>query len=80
MLQFLIAFDQTMNTLVHIHVDGWGMADETVSARFFRCHLQGLMSALPYKVVVAIFWWQDNHCYKSWRSEVERNQLPNHYR
>jgi len=78
-LQPLIALDQWINTLIYIAGDGQGMADETISARVFRCHLQGHLSDHPYRAIDALFFWQKNHCHKSWRSEIERRQLPGYY-
>lgn len=80
MKQTLIALDQFANTLIYIDGDGFGYADETLSARLFRCHIQGLISDRPMQIVDAIFFWQKKHCYASWRSEVERKQLPGLYR
>lgn len=77
--QFAVAIDQAINTLIYIPGDGWGWADETLSARLFRCDLQGLISDGWYRAVDALFFWQDQHCYASWRSEVERRHLPRHY-
>jgi hypothetical protein len=46
-LQPLIALDQGINTLVYLDGDGWGMADETLSARAWRLrHLKGGMRAV----------------------------------
>lgn len=80
LLQLAIAADQAFNTLVRIRQDGWGYADETLSARVFRCYLQGYISDRAYLAIDALFFWQSAHCYNSWRSEVDRAQLPNHYR
>lgn len=79
MKQPLIAVDQFINCLVFIAGDGFGMADETISARLFRCHLQGLVSDRWYRAVDALIFWDASHCFQSWRSEVERRQLPGHY-
>jgi len=79
-LQMMIAFDQLVNTLIYIRGDGIGMADETISARLFRCHIQGHIGAFWFKVVDAIFFWQDNHCFHAWREEWDRGQYPSHYR
>lgn len=79
MNQTLIAIDQAINTLIKIKGDGKGMADETISARLWRCYLQGFIGAGGWKFVDALFFWQPNHCYESWRSEVERRQLPGWY-
>lgn len=72
--QILIAIDQLGNALA----GGW--ADETLSARLWRCWLQGTTGPAGWQFVDAIFFWESNHCYQSWRSEVDRAQLPGHYR
>lgn len=69
--QFLIAVDQVFNTLLG------GMADETLSARAYR---QRDKHPWRMSVIDALFFWEDNHCYESWLSEVERRQLPSAYR
>lgn len=77
--QPLIAIDQLINCLVFIAGDGFGMADETISARLFRCHLQELISDRWHRAVDALMFWDEHHCFKSWRSELERRQLPGFY-
>lgn len=79
MKQFLIALDQLANVPVYIPGDGFGMADETISARLFRCHLQGLVADRWFRAIDALMFWDDAHCYESWRNEIERRQLPGHY-
>lgn len=74
--QILIAFDQLINTITWIKGDGFGYADETLSARAWRLRNQSRV----YKIIDAIFFWEDRHCYYSYRSEKERNQLPDEYR
>lgn len=71
--QILIAVDQLANTLLG------GMADETLSARAFRLELQG-NGDRARKAIDALFFWQRHHCYRAWRSEIERRQLPSFYR
>jgi hypothetical protein len=78
--QFLIGVDQTLNTLIKLPGDGYGWADETLSARAFRCFLQERISDRLYRVIDRLFYWQSAHCYESWKSEYERAQLPSHYR
>lgn len=73
-MQLLVALDQLGNTLLG------GYADETLSARAFRCHLQGDWPAWPYEAIDGLFFWQAAHCHRSWRSEWERHQMPGHYR
>lgn len=76
MTQFLIAFDQLMNTLVYVKGDGFGYADETLSARAYRLREE---SVLPYKLINALFFWQDDHCKQAYYSEVFNKQLPAEY-
>jgi hypothetical protein len=77
MKQFLIAFDQVINTIVYIKGDGWGYADETLSARAWRLRE---MSSFPYKLINGLFFWQDNHCKQAYESEKADKQLPLEYR
>ena len=69
--QVLLALDQLTNTLLG------GMADETLSARAYRTR-----ETNPWRmrVIDALFFWQDSHCYDSWLSEIERRHLPSAYR
>ena len=76
MKQFLIAFDQVLNTMVYIKGDGWGFADETLSARSWR--LRDL-SSRPYRVINALFFWQENHCKEAYESEMNNKHLPKEY-
>jgi hypothetical protein len=78
--QFLVALDQAANTLIYVSGDGWGWADETLSARLWRCYRQGLISDRWYRAVDRLFFWQTMHCFGSYLSESERKQLPRHYR
>ena len=85
LLNVLISLDQTANCLWHINGDGWGRSDEMISARAFRCYLQGLITERPMLFINALFFWQTdgcmnlNHCWRAWRTEIERRQLPDHY-
>lgn len=80
MKQLLIALDQVLSTMIYIPGDGFGMADECFSARALRCFLQDHIGDWLYRAIDALFFFDPNHCYESWKSEIERNQLPNHYR
>lgn len=73
MIQILIALDQTINTVFR------GMADETLSARAFRREIQG-GTGRARRLIDALFFWQPDHCFHSWRAEFERRQLPDQYR
>jgi hypothetical protein len=82
MKQFLMSVDQTLNTCIHIagdDNDGWGMADELLSARAWRCFIQGHISDCLYRTIDAVFFWQPNHCYQSWQGEFKRAQMPKAY-
>lgn len=65
--QTLVALDQLINALL----GGW--ADETLSSRAWR-----LRNKRPwvYRTIDTLFFWDPQHCYKSYVSEVERRQLP----
>ena len=76
MKQFLIALDQLANTLFYIKGDGFGFADETLSARAWRLRYQ----SNAYKIIDKIFFWENNHCLLSYHSEMKRKQLPDEYR
>ena len=71
--QILVAVDQLANTLLG------GMADETLSARAWRHHLDGSRD-WPWAIIDALFFWQTDHCRSAYESEVERRQLPPEYR
>lgn len=71
LLQIAIAIDQLLNTLLG------GMSDETLSARAYRQALKG--NTLPNKIIDFLFFWQKEHCYNAWLSEVKRKQLPKDY-
>ena len=68
MQQILIAIDQLLNTLLG------GMADETLSARAWR------EQSAWVAVIDMLFFWQDNHCLRSYEAEMQRKQMPKEYR
>lgn len=70
--QILIAIDQLINTLCG------GYADETLSARCWRCR-----DRQPFKTLEPVIDWlffDMSHCLESYRSERKRAQLPPEYR
>ena len=73
--QVLIAIDQFINTLWYFPKDGFGFADETISARSWRLREQSSL----YKFINALFFWQANHCRGAYYSEMTRKQLPKEY-
>lgn len=80
MKQTAIAADQLANTLVWIKGDGFGFADETLSARAWRLRHQSNV----YKVIDTLFFWdrdgEKRHCELSYESELNRKHLPKDYR
>jgi hypothetical protein len=74
-VQFLIAIDQLLNTLIWVRGDGFGDADETISARAWRLR----KNSYAYKTINVLFFWQEDHCYQAYLSEIERKQLPKEY-
>lgn len=74
MKQFLIAFDQLCNTLIG------GMADETLSARAWRLHRVQPDTWGRMRVAIDhLFFWQKDHCFNAYMSEMDRKQLPAEY-
>lgn len=78
MKQSLIALDQFVNTLVWAKGEGFGMADETLSARAWR--LRDKPNWGKFRAFVdKLFFFDDNHCQESFESEQARKQLPKGY-
>lgn len=67
--QFLIALDQTVNTICG------GYADETLSCRAYRHYIKGEYTWLK-TLIDLIFFFETAHCYESYKSEQLRLQLP----
>ena len=73
--QILIGIDQLFNTLTG------GYADETLSSRAWRLYARNKLSGRILKPLIdTLFFWQKDHCYNSFLSEVERRQLPREFR
>lgn len=76
-MQTLIALDQLLNTFV-----ADGMSDETISARAWRM-TDTSIGWRDFHVSIdwffKVFFKDDNHCYKSYLSEIKRTQLPKEY-
>lgn len=68
--QFLIAIDQLLNTLIG------GYADETLSSHAWRMEQQGKPWGCLRRMIDALFFWQQQHCFQSYLSEKYRKQLP----
>lgn len=73
---FLIAIDQAINCLIKLS-DGWGKPDETLSARAYRLRYKH-----PWLIrsIDTIFFWDKDHCFESYLSELLRKHLPHSYR
>lgn len=78
MLQFLVAIDQTINTLCYAKYEGFGYADETISARCYRLRHSRNWN-IAKNIIDTLFFMlfrQINHCENAYRSECERVDLP----
>ncbi len=73
-MQFLIALDQLLNTLIG------GYADEMLSARAHRLQHTSRAWARARRVINALFFWQPDHCKAAHKTEYDRRQLPAEYR
>jgi len=81
MKQPLIALDQMLNCFVWSAAEGFGRADETLSARAYRLSGRGSAAWGWFRAAVdTLFFWEDEHCHASFLAEVERRQLPREYR
>lgn len=76
MKQLLIAADQLLNTVTWIKGDGFGYADETLSARAWRLRAQ----SSAWRRIDRLFFFDKDHCRTSYESEVRRKHLPSEYR
>ena len=74
LLQVLIAIDQTINAIFN------GYADETLSCRAYRRQHKNKFWKYGRIVIDALFFWQEDHCYKAYQSEVERRHYPKEFR
>lgn len=65
----LIGFDQFINTLL------FGEPDETISSRCWRNKDKSKFWSISRKLVDNLFFYTEDHCYKSYVAEVERQQI-----
>jgi hypothetical protein len=72
--QFLIAVDQLLNTMLWF-LPGGTWADETLSARAWRCRDSAPFTKMR-PVIDRLFFWQSDHCKASYEAEIRRSQLP----
>ena len=71
-VEIAIAVDQLANALLS------GYADETLSARAWRVRNVKYLTKL-HKAIDFIFFWDLDHCFNSYKSEVLRKHLPMKY-
>jgi hypothetical protein len=71
--QVLVALDQLINAIL----GGW--ADESISARAWRCRERWPYRAYRFGIDLLFFWDRD-HCETAYHSEIERAQFPPEYR
>lgn len=84
MRQLPIAVDQCLNTLIYARHEGFGRADETLSARAWRLRENKRWGAFRALIDVLFFWQKDEfgrraHCEQAFVSEVARRHLPDSY-
>ena len=78
--QFLVSFDQCINTLgalfscLYRKHPRTSYADETISSVSWRCHLAG--NPIPAKIIDTLLFFDKNHCKESYESERLGRQLP----
>jgi hypothetical protein len=73
-MQILIAIDQLLNAIFG------GYADETISARAWRCRNKKRRWKIARAVIDGLFYFDKDHCYLSYVSERDRAQMPPEYR
>ena len=76
MKRLLIAIDQLVNCCLKL-ADGWGMPDETISARAYR--LRDKHPALM-RWIDRIFFWEKHHCQACYGVEMLRGHMPDEYK
>ena len=82
-IQPLIALDQFVNTLVWAKKEGFGYADETLSARAWRLQNRTKTWGRFRKIVDRFFlvvFREKDHCLEAYISEFRKHQLPEYYR
>jgi hypothetical protein len=71
-----IPLDRVLNTRVKVADDGYGYADEMLSARAWRLRKKSRL----YIWIDRLFFWDKDHCEECYKIEMERKQLPPEYR
>ena len=71
---FWIAIDQALGVIVCTLYGENGYADITLSALSWIWHRDSIRS-YPIKIIDVIFFWEMEHCFQSYLSEVYRLQM-----
>jgi hypothetical protein len=66
---FAICLDQLLYSIITL---GNGDPDETCSSAAWRMEVDGRFFGFFRPVIDAIFFWDKNHCYESYKSETIR--------
>lgn len=69
----LLGIDQLVNTVIS------GEPDETLSSRAWRHYVDGSRK-WPKILIDLIFFWDKDHCYNSYLSEINRTQIKENMR
>lgn len=69
--RLLVAFDQLLNVIL---CDGW--EDETMSSNVYRMEQEGRRAGVLRKYIDMLFFWQSDHCHKSFEAEQRRHGQP----
>jgi hypothetical protein len=77
MSEYLFQVVAAISQLINALLGGW--ADELLSSRAYRNREIPLWGFVR-RVIDCIFWWEPDHCYQSYRSEVQRLQSPHEHR
>lgn len=73
-LKILIAIDQLLNAIL------LGSPDETLSARAWRTEQKDKLFGKFFRPLIDfILFFDKNHCYKAYKAEVNKWQLPRDY-
>lgn len=80
-MRTLIALDQAINTLIWSAAEGWGHADETLSARAWRLGSRYPATWGVLRVAIdALLFFDPDHCFTSYLAERRRKHFPAEYR
>lgn len=69
----LLALDQLANALFG------GKSDETISARAYRQQFKKKRWKIARIIIDKLFFFQKDHCYKAFISEINKKHLPSEY-